>query len=142
MFHKKSVCLRRYLVCVFMTASDGVKHFVYVKDRQANLFACLSFAYTNTAGADAVLCRPMYRYVRQPSESVSCMEHTYKIRFPKSGGRNFLKFKETATENTINPLISVAFYFLKDFIIHTGYGFRVSEIYSNIIPCRAFPLKL
>lgn len=59
------------------------------------------------------------------------MEHTYKIRFPKRGGRNFLKFKETATENTINPLISVAFYFLKDFIIHTGYGFRVSEIYSK-----------
>ena len=61
------------------------------------------------------------------------MEHTYKIRFPKRGGRNFLKFKETATENTINPLISVAFYFLKDFIIHTGYGFRVSEIYSKYV---------
>ena len=59
------------------------------------------------------------------------MEYTCKIHFPKSGGRNFLKFKETATENTINPLISVAFYFLKDFIIHTGYGFRVSEIYSG-----------
>ena len=55
------------------------------------------------------------------------MEHTYKIRFPKRGGRNFLKFKETATENTINPLI------WNDFFIHTGYGFRVSEIYSGQI---------
>ena len=58
-------------------------------------------------------------------------EYTCKIRFPKSSGRNFVKTKETATENTINSLISVAFYFLKDFKIHIWYGFRVSEIYSH-----------
>ena len=74
----------------------------------------------------------MSRYVRQPGWSVSCKEHIYKIRFPKSGGRNFLKFKETATENTINSLISVAFYFLTGFRKHTGYGFRDSEIYSAL----------
>ena len=114
---KKSVCLRRYLVCVYKTVAIRCEApSVLQKGQGKFICTCPFLKHKDTAGVDAVLCKPMYRYVRQPSGSVSCMEYTCKIRFPKSSGRNFVKTKETATENTINPLISVAFYFLKGFI--------------------------
>ena len=55
MFHKKSVWLRRYLVCVFRQR-QGTQHFLY-DITVSGKFICRELLYhtKNTEGADAVM---------------------------------------------------------------------------------------
>ena len=72
MFHRKSVCLRRYLVCVYKTVAIRCEApSVLQKGQGKFICTCPFLKHTDTTGVDTVLCKPMYRYVRQSNASVS-----------------------------------------------------------------------
>ena len=129
MFHKKSVWLRRYLVCVFRQR-QGAQHFLHDMAAVSKFIWWQLLYHIRTPKVLTLSCWPMYRYVSHPSGSVSYLEHIGKIRSPKGSGRNFSQNRRNATESTIKSLVSVAIYFLKYLRTLIGYRFRDSEIYS------------
>ena len=126
MFHKKSVWLRRYLVCVFRQR-QGAQHFLHDMAAVSKFIWWQLLFIQRTPKVLTLSCWPMYRYVSHPSGSVSYLEHIGKIRSPKGSGRNFSRNNKIATESTIKSLVSVAIYFLKYLRTLIGYGFRHSE---------------